>query len=205
MKCIGEDELVRAELGELTLNRLREVDAHVEGCSHCGQVRSEIRGLVMDLGRVPTPADDQHFVDRVMAARSTRPAPARPRFALPAFAAAAVMVVAVGVAAISASLRGREETWTARGQAADPPTHTPSAEILIVRDKKVLPLSGQTLSSTDAFAVRTVNRLREARYLAAFALDAAGAVHWIFPEYTDCFRSWLRLTARPQVRCACSR
>jgi hypothetical protein len=185
MKCIGEDELVRAELGELTLNRLREVEAHVDGCSHCGQVRSEIRGLVTDLGRVPTPADDQQFVDRVMAARSTRPAPARPRFAMPAFAAAAVMVVAVGVAALSTSLRGRDETWTARGNAADPRSRTPSAEVLVVRNKKLLSVAGQTLSSTDAFAVRTANRTRETRYLAAFAMDAAGAVHWIFPEYND--------------------
>jgi hypothetical protein len=186
MKCIGEDELIRAELGELTLNRLREIDAHVAGCSHCGQVRGEIRGMVADLGRLPAPADDQPFIDRVMAARSSRPAAARPRrFVRPALAAAAVMAVAVGVATLSTSLRGKDEVWTARGQAADPRTRTPSAEVLVVREEKLLPVSGQTLSSTDAFAVRTVNRLRETRYLAAFAVDAAGAVHWIFPEYTD--------------------
>ncbi len=68
---------------------------------------------------------------------------------------------------------------------ADARSRAPSAEVLVVRDGKLLPVSGQTLSSTDAFAVRTVNRMRATRYLAAFAVDAAGAVHWIFPEYTD--------------------
>jgi hypothetical protein len=186
MKCIGEDDLVRAETGELTLNRLREVDAHVAGCSQCGQVRREIRGMVADLGRLPAPGDDQRFIEQVMAARSSRPAPARPRrFVIPAFAAAAVMVLAVAVATLSTSLRGKDEAWTARGQAADPRSRTPSAEVLVVREGRLLPVSGQTLSSTDAFAVRTVNRTRETRHLAAFAVDAAGAVHWIFPEYTD--------------------
>ena len=186
MKCIGEDELIRAELGELTLNRAREVDAHVAGCSHCGQARGEIRGLVADIGRLPVPGDDQRFTEKVMAARSSLATPVRPRrFGLPAFAAAAVMVLAVGVATLSTSLRGKNEVWTARGQAADARSRTPSAEVLVVRDGRLLPVSGQTLSSTDAFAVRAVNRMRETRYLAAFAVDATGAVHWIFPEYTD--------------------
>lgn len=185
MKCIGEDELVRAELGELTLNRLREVEAHVAGCSRCAQARDELRGLVSDLGQLPAPADEQQFTERVMAARSSRVTPARPRrFGIPAFAAAAVMVLAVGAVSLSTSLRGKDEAWTARGPAAAR-SRTPAAEVLIVRDGKLLPVSGQTLSSSDAFAVRTVNRMPETRYLAAFAVDAAGAVHWIFPEYTD--------------------
>jgi hypothetical protein len=186
MKCVGEAELVRAEMGELTLNRVREVDAHVAGCSRCAQVRSELRELVSDLGRRPAPADGERFTEQVMAARSSQPAPARPRrFGIPVFAAAAVMVLAVGAVTLSTSLRGKDEAWTARGQAGDARSRTPSAEVLVVRDGKLLPVSGQTLSSTDAFAVRTVNRMREPRYLAAFAVDAAGAVHWIFPEYTD--------------------
>ena len=127
MKCIGEDELVRAEMGELTLNRAREVDAHVAGCSRCGKARDEIRELIADLGRRPAPADEQRFTEQVMAARSSLPVPARPRrFAIPAFAAAAVMVLAVGVATMSVSLRGKDETWTARGQATEARSRTPS-------------------------------------------------------------------------------
>jgi hypothetical protein len=54
-----------------------------------------------------------------------------------------------------------------------------------MRDGRLHALSGRTLSSTDSFAVRYVNPTRQTQYLAAFALDAAGAVHWIFPEYVD--------------------
>jgi hypothetical protein len=61
----------------------------------------------------------------------------------------------------------------------------PTTEILAVHDGKLRPVDTQPLSPGDAFAVRFVNPGQTNYYLAAFALDAAGAVHWIYPEYAD--------------------
>ena len=54
-----------------------------------------------------------------------------------------------------------------------------------MRAGQLLPLASQSLSPRDAFAVRFVNPSNQTRYLTAFAVDAAGTVHWIFPEYLD--------------------
>ncbi len=188
MKCIGEDDLIRAELGDLTLNQARDVDAHVGACSHCANVRDEIRALTSDLGRLPTPGEGERFVERVMAARPSRTDSARRRhFGIPAFVAAAVVLLAAGSVTFVASTRGRNEAFSARGHkgATNARSRAPSAEVLVLRNGRLLPVSEQTLSSTDAFAVRYANPMRETRFLAAFAVDATGAVHWIFPEYTD--------------------
>jgi hypothetical protein len=64
-------------------------------------------------------------------------------------------------------------------------TSQPVTEILAVRGGQLRPVERQPLSAGDAFAVRYVNPGPERYYLAAFALDAVGTVHWIYPEYVD--------------------
>jgi hypothetical protein len=58
----------------------------------------------------------------------------------------------------------------------------PLYEILVKHDGQLVPVSGLTLSSRDEFAVRYANPYRQTRYLAVFAIDAVGAVHWIAPK-----------------------
>jgi hypothetical protein len=69
-----------------------------------------------------------------------------------------------------------------------------SAEVLIVRGKMLLGAAQDpaqdaaqiSLQPNDGLAVRATNLVtEEAVYLLAFALDAAGAVHWLYPAYLD--------------------
>jgi hypothetical protein len=185
MRCVSAEELVKAELGELTVNQVRTVDAHLAACETCAHSRAEIRELESALGRVDTPSQGERFVERVMAARSdTRGLPTR-RLGIPIFAAAAVVLLAAGSAMFASGTWKTQDTWTARGSKARARTHVPSCDVLVMRDGKLLPVSGQTLSAADAFAVRYANPTNQTRYLAAFAVDVAGAVHWLFPEYVD--------------------
>jgi hypothetical protein len=184
MRCYSEQELVQAELGELTINQVRDLDGHAAGCSRCAQARQEIRQLTEDLAPQPSPEDG--FVQRVMASRKMAPAvaPRRRRF-VPWFAAAALVLLAAGTAKVALDRAAHKDTWTARGHRGGASLDTPATEVMVMRGGQLLPLSGQVLSPTDAFAVRYVNPSNDTQYLAAFAVDAAGAVHWLFPEYLD--------------------
>jgi len=50
---------------------------------------------------------------------------------------------------------------------------------------KSLPVEGATLHRGDGFAVRYWKTTMEPTYLMAFAIDAAGEVHWIYPAHLD--------------------
>jgi len=99
---------------------------------------------------------------------------------------AALLLLAVGLAAVAVGVR-KNDVGEKVGVATRPgPTEgeprRPLYEILVKHDGQLLPISGLTLSSRDEFAVRYTNPYRETRYLAAFAIDAVGAVHWIAPK-----------------------
>ena len=186
MRCYSDQELVQAELGELTINQVRDLDDHAAVCSRCAQARHAIRQLTEDLASRPTQEDD--FVERVMSANKTAtPVAPKRRPYVPWFAAAALVLLASGTAKLAMDHAGHKQTWTARGHrdGANVSLDTPASEVLIMRGGQLLPLSGQSLSRADAFAVRYVNPTDDTQYLAAFAVDAVGAVHWIFPEYVD--------------------
>jgi hypothetical protein len=203
MRCVSQQALVKGELGELTVNQVRSIDEHVAVCTGCARAREQLRQLTADLSRVPQPIHGAEFVARVMAARSHESAAtarAGRRFRLSMLAAAAALVlVAAGSVKLLANRPGAKESWTARGQESKTkvPVNAPASEVLVMREGKLLPLSGQTLSSADAFAVRYLNPTGRTQYLAAFAVDAAGAVHWIFPAYLDAAMDPLSIPLAP--------
>jgi hypothetical protein len=188
MRCFSNQELVKAELGELTLNQVSSLNGHAAVCYRCAQARQAIRQLTEDLAPSRQPAEDDGFVERVMLAREIAPRveAARRRY-VPWFAAAALVLLVAGTAKLVADHAGHQESWTARGRrgGANPSLRMPASEVLVMRGSQLLPLSGRSLSPSDAFAVRYVNPTDQTQYLAAFAVDAAGTVHWIFPEYVD--------------------
>jgi len=192
MNCFRDQDLLKAELGELTLNQIASLDAHAASCSRCAGARGQVRQLVHDLAQGPTPSEPERFVDRVMAARpgpeagTLRVASRRRRLLVPLLAAAAGVLLAVGTAQHQLNSGSKRESWTARGgHKANLSLQAPVSEVLLMRAGHLLALAGRSLSPADAFAVRFVNPTRQTRYLTAFAVDAAGAVHWIFPEYVD--------------------
>jgi hypothetical protein len=194
MRCFGMDELVKAELGDLTVNEVGSLRDHVASCGRCAAAQREVQQLLTDLSCPPELASADSFVERVMAARpagqsvSRAKASGRSVWSSPLhgmLAAAALVLVVAGVTKVVLEHQQKKETWTARGGAGKPPLHAPAAEVMVMRAGQLLPLSGQSLSSADAFAVRYTNPARQPQYLAAFAVDTAGAVHWIYPEYAD--------------------
>ena len=188
MNCPSDERLVQAELGEVTLNESGLMEQHLAECVRCAKRREELRQLAADLAR-PNEAAEDAFVAAVMAARETAPAPARvhrPATVRVAWlAAAAVILLGLGIEVHGRYGRGHDDTWTARGRHHDVQARQPMTEILAMRGEQLRSIESQPLSAGDAFAVRYVNPGPDRYYFAAFALDAAGAVHWIYPEYTD--------------------
>jgi hypothetical protein len=191
MICLSERRLIQAEIGDVTLNEANHIEGHLDECVHCARRRDELRQLVTDLAR-PYEVESEAFVARVMAKReatvlsnSTR----SPRLVRLAWlAAAAVFLLGAGMGVryrYRSGHQGNEDTWTARGRRHEARSDQPATEILAIRGGQLRTVDSQPLSPGDAFAVRFVNPGHAKYYLAAFALDAAGAVHWIYPEYAD--------------------
>jgi hypothetical protein len=132
--------------------------------------------------------------------RRTAPTRSRPRLAFAtgtlAAAAAAVWLVARPHTDARPPASGAPEpsqepsitgTFTPRGAAAGERTAGDrlSAEILLVREGRLQPLRGAAVRRSDALAVRVTNLSGSDAHVMAFAWDAAGDVHWLYPAYLD--------------------
>ena len=204
MSCPDRDTLLLDELGELPVNGRQALWAHVESCGRCRDERAALRRVMASLR--PTEAvmgdsgDGAAFSARLVAAVSVTPQerrPAGPRWRLRRTAVAATLAAAaMGAVWLLASPRanvrppaseerapGVAGTFAARGgPAAAQPL---SAEILLVRGGRLQPLAGAAVRRSDALAVRVTNLSGTEAHVMAFAWDAAGEVHWLYPAYLD--------------------
>ncbi|HEX9298380.1 MAG TPA: hypothetical protein VF881_21230 [Polyangiaceae bacterium] len=184
MKCPTDEDLLRAEL---TVNEVRVIEQHESTCPSCRAARRSQRELAGDVAAAPPLADTEDaFVARVM--ESCRPNAAQPRQKKPVRRSWPALGVSLAAAAALAVWRvvpsqTPAETWAARGAAHR--GFDVDADILLARDKTLMPLRGAVLAPGDGIAVRYWNRGAGVRYLAVFAIDAAGTVHWIHPAYLD--------------------
>ncbi|HEY2408936.1 MAG TPA: hypothetical protein VGI10_23185 [Polyangiaceae bacterium] len=186
MICPSEDTLLATELGELPHNKTLELAEHEAHCSRCRQVQRQHRALFADLGAAPTFARSETdftaaVLARCTAANTAAPGGSSARLRAPLYGA---LVLAAGVCLWLLRPAAPVEHFAARGgshSALEPV----SVEARLVRDGKLLPLDGAELHAGDGITARYFNRGERARYLALFALDAAGSVHWIFPAYLD--------------------
>ncbi len=144
------------------------------------------RNLVQDLRARPVLlASEDTFVARVLesckrdhAIGAAHGRASRRTLALTLLASAAALAI-VGVG------RPRlREHWTARGS-SHRETRGVSIQTLVARDHALLPIDQASLHAGDGITVRFVNDTGERRYLAVFVVDAARAVHWIYPAYVD--------------------
>jgi hypothetical protein len=192
--------LLLDELGELPVNRREALRAHVDGCGRCLAERTALQTMMADLRSSRANDDGPLFTNKVLAAaRSTPQAPraiprrARARAAFFSAALAAAIVAAVWLvprrrADVRPPIADETErpiagTLAARG---GPTTgERLSAEILLVRDGRLLPLAGRAMRKSDALAVRVTNLSGSDMHVMAFAWDAAGDVHWLYPAYVD--------------------
>jgi hypothetical protein len=76
-------------------------------------------------------------------------------------------------------------TLTARGRSTREAARL-AADVWLVQGGRLHPLrAGQAVGEADALAVEVTNLSGRATHVMAFACDAAGDVHWLYPGYTD--------------------
>jgi hypothetical protein len=192
---VDELELIRLLDGELTENLARELRDHVATCPACGPRLRTLQGLLEQLGEMgpePTSADDAAFIDAVerrLPERARRPAAAGRR-RRPLVAALSVVAAAAAIA-LWMIPRSDRSVLTPRGKSATPWHDLVAVDLGAVdggqASAPARPLGpGVRLAAGDGIAVRAQNRgQRSPVYLMVFAVDAAGAVHWIQPLWSD--------------------
>lgn len=184
--CPPQRELLRLVDGEVTENRAVELRTHTSACPRCA---AEIRANRALLVRVGAPVDElrsagtvEAVMARVRAAPSERRlTPARRTWLLPSLAAAAAVVVGVLVVAP----RGRDAgDFRARGATVQW-TRKVGVELWALEGGPRRIAAGDTLSSGVPLVASFSNVDGAPAYLLAYALDARGEVHWVYPAWLD--------------------
>jgi hypothetical protein len=178
MACPDHAELVELIDGELTENRARDVRAHVDDCALCRDGLASWQRVVARVAAPVTPSRGAQ--QRVIARLAEEAAPAaRPR-RWPAFGGLAV--AAAAAAALVLHRPPAEPEFTARGggehtlaRDVDVSLYASGTNLRVLRD-------GASITADTALAVSYRN-LGATAYALAFAVDAAGEVHWIAPAY----------------------
>lgn len=182
--CPRPEEWLHLADGEATENRASELRGHVEGCAACGRELTRAEDLLARLA-APVPGLD---VESAVAAALRRldsapPAPPRPRrlafpVAVAGLAAAAAVLLVVHVPRDDAgrfAARGGEVSWTKKV----------GVELWAVEQplRRVEP--GTPLSARTPLVVGYDNLDEHPAWLLAFALDARGEAHWLYPAYLE--------------------
>jgi hypothetical protein len=195
MICPSEESLLRAELGELEHHLTLELAEHEASCPRCHALLREQRRLLADLAAPPAFSQSEpEFLAAVLerCSAASEPAPtfrSTRRGAVGPTARSRAPLYGVLALAACACLWLLRPAAPVEHIAARGSSHNALAPVRIearlVRDGALLPLDGAELHAGDGITARYVNQSTRPAYLALFALDAAGAVHWIFPAYLD--------------------
>ena len=147
--------------------------------------------FLSDLGATPAlELSEDQFVKQTLA-RRTEPtkAPSLPRRRARALAAVSIALAAAAALLVatprSTPQQGPVETFASRGTGPEfkkKQAHA-SAELFFVRGGVFRPLSAEALHPGDGLAVRCTNSYAYDMRLSVFAIDADGAVHWIYPAF----------------------
>jgi hypothetical protein len=207
MSCPRAESISRLVAEDLPVAEARALEQHLEVCSACSGHRDAALALVGAIGRQPELEDGEAFVRDTLGRLDERP-PKRSARSWKLLAAAAVILVALPLGYLGFELgtdRDQPGTFTARGQRAAPGTarlrQQVGVEPMLVRgrDRRLLE-EGQRLRPTDGLAFRYSNLTRRPLRLMAFAVDAAGEVHWFYPAYVDASTDPEAVPIEAQVR-----
>ncbi len=187
--CPRAQELTRLLDGELTENRAAGVRAHLGACAACAAELEAQRRLVDRLAApIPhRPLDEALSAVMQRLDRAEAPARSRPTAGLVVRAlggvAAAAAVVLVTVALIPRSERDPGE-FSARGAGVDW-TRKVGVELWALESAPRRLSPGDRLPPGIALVGSFSNVDAAPAHLLAFALDARGEIHWLYPAYTD--------------------
>jgi Putative zinc-finger len=193
-RCGDEEELLRLLDGELTENEAERLRQHLRACGVCAARSAELARTLRDLKAPLAEVDPDAAIEEVMRRLPTAVADAsavaaRPRVArwsLLAGGLAAVLAMSALVVTRRVP-RGQEgDGFQARGTSAGTSIGRAVGVGLYRAAREHEALAQETrVRPDDAYGMRYRNLLAEPVYLLAFAIDAAGTVHWVSPAYLD--------------------
>jgi hypothetical protein len=185
--CPTTEEMVLLVDGELTENHAASVRDHLPGCAACREQVASIRTLVSDVAARIDPRPGA--LERALARLDEVPAAPPPRWkpVLTGVLGLAVAAAAVALVPVVRSRHGDPAGFTARGESAKPSLARDVGVTLYRHGTRLDPLTaGGTVTAHTAYAVTFRNLGADgSAYLAVFAQDAAGEVHWIEPTWVD--------------------
>ncbi len=184
MSARHDDDLFRYLEDDLSVAEAKALEAELAEAPELADRLDEDRALIEALRE---PDDAFAEVDLVAGVRSRLAAePARTRGKGRLFAAAGALAVAAGFALFFVPRGATEDGFRAKGVAANTAGKWAGVKAFVVHaDSTPRPL-GEALSSEDS-VVFTYTNLGERPYshLMIFGVDAAGAVHWYYPAWSD--------------------
>jgi hypothetical protein len=184
--CPDLQELVRLLDGDVTENRGAELRAHIAVCSRCAGDLDAQRRLVARLSApipgVPSPGAAEGVMRRLDAAAAPAPRSATwRRWMLGGLAAAAA---AVAIAFVFPRGEPSSAAFRARGAGVSWANKVGvDLWAVEVQPRKLAP--GSMVTPNTAFVASYRNLDAAPAYLLAFAVDAAGEVHWLYPAFDD--------------------
>jgi hypothetical protein len=191
--CPPVDELLQLLDGEVTERRAATLRLHVESCPACS---GELRRSQQLLTRLAAPlagtrtADVEGVMRRLVSRPPLPPRPARPSSKW-AVVTATLSALAACVLAFIYLPRSEEGSFQARGTVASTAAseewaHRVGVDFYAVRTElRRLEKNAEVPRDTPLLGVYRNLAPTEAVYLLAFAVDAQGTVHWLYPAYTD--------------------
>lgn len=205
MSCLTNETLARLAAEDLPVAEARAAEQHVATCEACAGRRRRTDELVAALA-APLPGLEDAAADSFVAATLGRLDRAPRRRVLPwrVLAAAAVVLLVLPASYLVFRGVGDRDSFRARGQRAGlPPALSTLAgvEPLVVRGDRWSALhGGSRMLPGDGLAFRYDNISDRRLYLMAFAVDAAGEVHWFYPAYRSARTDPASVALEPGVR-----
>jgi Putative zinc-finger len=209
-RCVDEDALLRLLDGELTENEAERLRQHVRACGVCAARSAELERTLRELKAPLLDVDPGAAIERTMRGlptaaidvKAVAPRPRIARFGLLGGGLATVLAMSAIVVAPRLFRAPGEDagTFSARGA----PMGTSMARgvgVALYRSEDARnPVSeGARVRPGDAYAVKYRNLFGDPAYLLAFAVDAAGTVHWICPAYLDAKENPISLALAPST------
>lgn len=186
-RCPTEDELLAFADTDLSPEQLGRIEKHLEVCSSCAKQVMALHSLIEDVA-APTAAPRLNMTEHVAGVMGRLDAPlatsSRSRWVIwgPLLAAAAALLLSLGLRSRSSESTGE---FAARGGPQQASLSRDVGLQLYVQEQSPRALQpGGRVRRGAPLTAGMRNLSSERVYLLLFAVDAAGTVHWIAPEFT---------------------
>lgn len=182
--CPEPAELLRLLDGEVTENRGAELRAHLAGCPRCAEEWAAQQRLVARLA-APIPGSPAPGSVEAVMRRLDAPVPALPGRRWPRWVAAGAGLAAAAALVLVLFPRGPvvPGAFTPRGGAAASWERKIAVELWAVETPPRRLETGAAVGPGTAYVASYRNLDASPAWLLAFAVDARGETHWLYPAF----------------------